>query len=139
MQSDDKKLLIGIDPGVNTGYAEYDLKSKKLVKVTSMKIHEVMLYLDSINAIIGKVYVEDARKRKWFGDRSDAKLQGAGSVKRDCKIWEEFLTDKGIPFELVAPKNNKTKTRQQEFFMYTGWQGRTNEHARDAAMLLIGR
>jgi hypothetical protein len=66
-------------------------------------------------------------------------LQGAGSVKRDCNIWEEFLTEKRIPFEAVAPKHNVTKLRADAFRNITRWEGRTNEHERDAAMLVYGR
>jgi hypothetical protein len=89
--------------------------------------------------------VEDARQRKWFGkmDAEQRKYgaavrEGAGSIKRDCQIWEEFLEFMGIKYELVAPKNNKTKLDQKLFSNYTGWKERTNEHARDAAMLVYG-
>lgn len=44
----------------------------------------------------------------------------------------------GIPFELVAPKNNKTKVSADYFKKLTGWEGRTNEHERDCAMLVFG-
>jgi hypothetical protein len=65
-------------------------------------------------------------------------LQGAGSIKRDCQRWEEFLTYHNIPFEKVAPRNNRTKMTANEFKMLTGWQGKTNEHGRDSAALIIG-
>lgn len=87
------------------------------------------------------VFVEDARQRKWYNDagKSRDKLQGAGSIKRDCKIWEDFLRDKGIPFKLIAPKNNTTKLSAPAFKSITGYTGRTCEHSRDAAMMVYGR
>ena len=66
------------------------------------------------------------------------KLQGVGSAKRDASIWEDYLTDLGVEFEMVAPKRNITKLSQERFKVITGWQNRTNEHGRDAAMLVFG-
>jgi len=119
--------------------AVWDVKGRRLQVVTSCMIHDAlqMVYMLSLETAIC-VRVEDARKRKWFGKSGREKLQGAGSVKRDCKIWEDFLTDKKIPFELVPPKANKTKTTAAQFKAVTKWQPRTNEHARDAAMLVYG-
>ena len=66
------------------------------------------------------------------------RLQGVGSVKRDASIWEAFLKDLGIEYEMVAPKRNVTKLTQERFKAITGWGKRTNEHSRDAAMLIYG-
>jgi hypothetical protein len=132
-------FLIGIDPGVKTGYAQYSLVSRHLVSIRTMKIHEsIMNILFTCNDSKVLVRLEDARKRKWFGNAGREQLQGAGSIKRDCKILEDFLTDYNIDFELVAPKNNKTKINEDYFKKLTGWQGRTSNHARDAAMLVFG-
>ena len=64
--------------------------------------------------------------------------QGAGSVKRDSQIWEDFLSDNGIRFEMRAPKNNTTKLSADVFKALTKWPKRTNSHERDAAMLVFG-
>ena len=89
------------------------------------------------------VVFEDARQRKWFpkmtAARDRARLQGAGSVKRDANIWEDALSDWGIPYEAKAPKNNITKMNAEYFARLTGWAHRCSEHARDAAMLVYGR
>lgn len=103
-------------------------------------IHEaldIVLTVAKANNLL--VRVEDARQRRWFGPRSDAKLQGAGSVKRDAKIWEDFLTDKKIPFEMVPPQFNTTKLKAEAFKKITKWKYATNEHARDAAMLVFNK
>lgn len=131
------ELVIGIDPGVNTGYAIYNPTHNLLTNVCSLPIHRVMLDILIKQPLIKLVRIEDARKRKFFtGGRE--KLQGAGSIKRDCKIWEDFLTDHKIPFELVAPKDNTTKLKQNTFKIITGYKHQTNEHSRDAAMLVFG-
>ena len=64
---------------------------------------------------------------------------GAGSVKRDAVIWEEFCIDNGIKFFSVPPAKGLTKWSAQTFSEVTGWQGRTSNHGRDAALLVYGR
>ena len=86
--------------------------------------------------------MEDARKRKWFGPRSQEKQQGAGSVKRDCSIWEDFLTEinknseNKITFEMLHPIKGATKLNKEMFQKITGITSATSEHARDAFMLV---
>ena len=141
------KTVIGIDPGTHTGLAVWN--GSTFTEVTSLPLHAALLRVKELNTRLGfkgngiVVVFEDARLRKWYGTstaRQDrARLQGAGSVKRDCAIWEEALTDWGIPFVAVAPKNNYTKMTAEAFRRLTGWTERTNEHGRDAAMLVWGR
>ena len=140
-------VWIGIDPGVHTGVALWD--GDRLTIVETLPLHAALLrvkFLAELYSFNGNgvtAYFEDARQRKWYGhntaSRDRARLQGAGSVKRDCTIWEEALTDWGVPFVKVPPKNNMTKMNAQYFARLTGWEGRTSEHARDAAMLVYGR
>ncbi|WP_223091285.1 hypothetical protein [Zunongwangia sp. SCSIO 43204] len=134
-------ILIGIDPGVKTGVGAIDGKNKV---VGSMPIHQAMQFVSDIadkNLPI-HIRVEDARLRKWFGNNAKAKQQGAGSVKRDCKIWEDFLSDikattnSDISFEMVHPVKGGTKINAKMFQQITGIQKRTSEHARDAYMLI---
>lgn len=135
---------IGIDPGTHTGFAVWD--GRRFVEVAALPLHAALQrvheYLGYEAAAVCVVF-EDARLRKWYGtttarqDRS--RLQGAGSVKRDSAVWEEALRDWRIPFKAVAPKDNATKMDADTFRRITGWTGRTNEHGRDAAMLVFGR
>ena len=50
----------------------------------------------------------------------------------------DYLTELGVEFEMVAPKRNITKMSQEYFKQLTGWKKQTNEHSRDAAMLVFG-
>lgn len=135
------RYYLGIDTGVNTGVAMWDKKDRRLKFVETMPIHKAMVLLMNMtdeDLADLHIRVEDARKRKWFGNSGKEKLQGAGSVKRDAKIWEDFLTDIGASFEMVAPKQNKTKLDADDFKKLTGWKERCSSHARDAAMLVFG-
>lgn len=133
-------VMIGIDPGVNTGIAIWDSEAQRFDYIGSMGIIAAMVKVSEI-ADRGpvKVIVEDARLRKWFGDSDREKLQGAGSIKRDCGVWQEFLETYCIAHQFVAPKNNVTKLDSAPFKAITKWPGVTNKHARDAAMIVFGR
>lgn len=135
------KYFIGIDCGVQTGICIWSKWDKRIRQLATIKIHKAMetvKYWHSTNPGQVKVRVEDARKRKWFGDAGRAQLQGAGSIKRDAKIWEDFLTDLGVDYEMVAPKNNTTKLTTEKFKLITKYNGASTEHSRDSAMLVFG-
>ena len=138
-------IYIGIDTGVHTGIAVWNSERKEFVMVDTMKIHEAMNlvydYADSDSPL--HVRFEDARQRKWIPMSKNmtaelGRAQGAGYVKAHCQIWEDFLTDYRIPFEAIAPRRNVTKLSAEQFGRITGYKGRTNEHSRDAAMLVYG-
>jgi hypothetical protein len=130
--------LIGIDAGTVTGYAVYNCRTKVLDAVDSMEIHQAMeLVKESHKVAKIKVIVEDARFVKYNTDAR--KAQGAGSVKRDAAIWEGYLRYLGVTFELVRPRKALTKWSADQLGKATGWLTRTNEHGRDAAMLIYGR
>lgn len=139
-----KKILIGIDTGVNTGFAvAIDVgNGGDLQKVESVSITQAMSNINELVTEYGKenikLYIEDARLRTWFtGGRE--KAQGVGSVKRDAKIWESWCKEQDLNYIMIHPKANATKTKADVFKKRTGWSGRTNEHARDAAMLVFRR
>lgn len=148
------EILIGIDPGTHTGIAikeGFALQTVDTLTIFSA-INRVIAYKKSSDAHEWKMFVriEDARQRTWFGkkkqkdvygnevwiDTDRERLKGAGSVERDCAIWQEVLTELKIPFEFVHPKHVKATTPEQ-FERLTGWKGRTSIHAREAAWLII--
>lgn len=135
--------FIGIDTGTNTGIAVWDSDKRAFLQVTTTKIHVAMEMVRQHAQSGGiMVRVEDPRKRTWYEPMSREKerhrLQGVGSVKRDASVWDDFLADLGVKYEMVAPKRNVTKLDSGTFKRITGWDKPTNEHGRDAAMLVFG-
>ena len=138
------KILIGIDTGVNTGFAVAADRGNggELEQVESLSITQAM---EKVKELIEQwgisnvcLYIEDARKRTWLtGGRE--KSQGVGSVKRDAQIWEDWCNEQGLNYLMIHPAANATKTKADVFKKRTGWIERTNEHARDAAMLVFKR
>lgn len=144
-----RDLIIGIDPGVHTGFAVWRITTRQLTVVTSVAIHEAMNIVQGRHADgrLHSVVFEDARQRTGsFGlmDLKQAKFgaavrEGVGSVKRDCTIWHDYLTALGVKFEARKPSAGTTKWDAATFAKVTKWTGRTNEHGRDAAILIYGR
>lgn len=144
-------LHIGIDTGTHTGIAVWDSRAGVFRSIEDMPIHKAMEMVAHYKEIAAQegarlyVRVEDPRQRTWFGtermsrEEERKKLQGVGSVKRDASIWNDYLKDLGVWYEMVAPKRNVTKLTHEGFVAITKWKGRTNEHKRDAAMLVFGR
>lgn len=135
-------IWIGIDTGTHTGVAVWDSREKAFLSLETMAIHRALAKVKELASSHPDditVVFEDARQRKWYSGDASAKMQGAGSVKRDASIWEDFLTDMHIPFQAVAPHKGMTKMREDYFKRLTGWGGRTSDHARDAALLVFAR
>ena len=143
-------ICIGIDPGTHTGVAVWDTREGKFLSLVTLPIHRALemvkemshpfWHMDKLYHEDIQVVFEDARQRTWYGHGdTNAKLQGAGSVKRDCSIWEDFCKDYGIPFWAKPPVKGATKVSAEYFKMISHYTGRTSEHSRDAAMLVIGR
>lgn len=139
--------FIGIDTGVETGFAIWSPVERILTICVTAKIHKALVMLKNAAETFGydRIYVriEDARQRKFIPkqkneSRERGRREGAGYVKRDAVIWEDFLTDLGIHHQMVAPKYNKTKLDAKAFQKLTGWDKPTSDHARDAAMLVYG-
>ena len=144
-------IYVGIDPGVNTGVAVWHTKEQFLETAKTFNIVEAMHWIslqyasgifhgpppDNIQKSV-HIVIEDARKRKGDAGLTDEKKQGAGSVKRDSKIWQEFCEYYGIPYTLKAPnvKLNAIAKNREVWERQTGYTKQTSEHARCAAMLV---
>ena len=136
--------FIGIDTGTKTGFAVWD--GKRFLEIETLKLWQA---LDRVRRMKEQgeditVVFEDARQRKWLPREKSiseyrGKMIGAGSVKRDAVIWEEFCIDNGIKFFSVPPAKGLTKWSPRTFSEVTGWKGRTSNHGRDAALLVYGR
>ena len=134
------QIIIGIDPGVKTGMALWNCKTQQFEFIKTLSITEAFqrCRMWKLGNGLNEIYFEDARLRTWFGNAGREKLQGAGSIKRDCSIWQEFCEYYEVPFQAIKPAKGNTKWSAEYFKRLTGWKNRTSEHARDAAALVFG-
>lgn len=140
------EIYIGIDPGVHTGIAVWNAKEKRFILIDTANIGRAigicLMYFDKYVDL--HLIVEDARQRKWIPREQSlsqfkGRAMGAGSIKRDCQIWEEFARDYSLEITFVPPRKGATKWDADYFKKVTGWTGRTSNHARDAALLVFGK
>lgn len=138
-------IKIGIDPGTHTGVAVWDCTARKFRQVTTTSLPRAFDIVQMWTEIKGRtevqVVIEDARLRKWiprYGElsRTIGRAQGAGSVKRDSAIWEEYCALRGLTLIKQPPTKGATKWTADTFATLTGWGESTNEHGRDAALLV---
>ena len=132
-------IYVGVDPGVSTGLAFWDghLCKWELIKTTNIIVAmELILEAWEDDKII-EVVVEDARLVRY--KTLAVRAQGAGSIKRDCSVWETFLRRHEIPHSFIRPKKAMTKLDASLFKKITKFEGQTSHHARDAAMLVFQR
>lgn len=134
-QKTDFKYLAGIDPGTSTGLAVK--KRGEFILIKTVTIIEAILFLKKLAATDTVfVKIEDARLRTFFGKSGPEKWKGAGSIKRDCNIWEEAMEHLGIPYEMIHPKHVK-ETTGPYFKQITKWPGVTSKHSREAAWMIL--
>lgn len=129
--------IIGIDPGSNTGIAIY--RAGVLAELQTIEPHQLPEAIESIRP--ARVVFEDSRLQSHTWSR---KLNAAAQLKvaRDvgqidawCRLITATCERLGIPAHGISPKNKGAKLNAEQFERLTGWEGRTNEHQRDAAAL----
>ena len=137
--------VVAIDPGVHTGFAV--TVNGDLTDVETYTFTEAQAWLLNCSAYADpekqgcrtlELVIEDPRGQYVpYNQREPQRIKGVGSVERDCKLWIEFCEFYGIPYRLVKPGKYR-KIDAATFRKWTGWHGRTSEHARAAAMMVIG-
>lgn len=128
---------IGIDPGVNTGIAI--VQNGHYLTIETMTITRAIHYINLILMDGHKIelYIEDPNLRKWYGHKSTAKTQGAGSIKRDYSIWKTYCKENNIKMTPIHPKDIGSLFDNDILFKSaTKWTKKCSIHARDAARMV---
>ena len=131
-------ILLGIDPGANTGAALYrDGELRALRTIAPVEIHALILKL-----VPDVVVFEDSRlqSRVWTANkvRPAAGLKIARDVGRIdmlCELIQAECERLRITCHGVSPKGKGAKLDADQFRQVTGWVGRSNQHERDGAMV----
>lgn len=143
---------IGIDPGVNTGFAVYESKSKKILELYTTDFWGCTGAINTLFERLGYgmvVVIEDPNLNKsihWnqipdikkLGINGQCKFaQNVGMNKKEADLIIKYLKLKGIPHKAIKP----TASKKDAIYVkrVTGYKGSTNEHTRDAIMLVFGR
>lgn len=127
-------IVLGIDPGVNTGLALY--RDSKLV---GMRTVTPLRLIDALRQVCpDMVVMEDSRLQGAVWHKSPGAVKIARDVGRIdgwCDLIEAACTHMGTDLIKISPKDKGAKLDAVAFQAATGWKGQTNAHERDAAMV----
>lgn len=129
--------LIGIDPGASTGLALYE--AGELRELHTIAPHQIAWWIADLK--VQKVIFEDSRLQShtWKRGKTIAETKkiarNVGQVDAWCHLIAAVCKDLGVPTLGISPKGKGAKIKDEEFRLTTGWEGRSNQHARDAAMV----
>jgi predicted RNase H-like nuclease (RuvC/YqgF family) len=125
-------IKIGIDPGVHTGFAvAEDGKLTRLETLDFWKVYHIVSGLIDEHGSLCVIIEVPKTKANWH---NPAAAHNVGRVCREAELLACGLELIGAQVERVHPKG---KVDAVAFARITKWKGRTNEHQRDAGMLVI--
>lgn len=131
-------VVLGIDPGRHTGLAWY--RGAKLVELLTVAPEQLVPILQSTD--ITTVVFEDSRKTRHTWGRGPASVgamrkiaRNVGQIDAWCIQIEVLCKTCGIACIGLSPREKGAKVSPNDFARITGFQGRSNQHERDAAMV----
>lgn len=129
--------VVGIDPGVNTGTALYT--NGTLLLLQTIEPIDIQTFILTSHADL--FVFEDSRLQSavWVPSKNKAVANNIarkiGQVDALCSIIQETCERWDIKYMRVSPKAKGGKMNAATFKLHTGWEGKSNQHERDAAMV----
>lgn len=128
-----------LDPGTNTGVAMYI--GGKLSTLTTIDPSQIQNHIREFRPDF--VIYEDSRLQSnvWCAKvannrASQLKIaRNLGEIDAWCKLIASVCGWSKTPAHGISPQNKGKKLDAKKFYCATGWDGRSNQHERDAAML----
>ncbi len=135
-------MIIGIDPDLEKSGVAILGDSLELKNLTFAETLELFKsHQDQIKKVVIESGWENKKsnfhhrigQRKSVGERI---AKNVGENHATGKLLVEMAKYYGLVVHLVKPSRSKVKA--EDFNRLTGWQGRTNQEQRDAALLIFG-
>lgn len=140
-------LVMGVDPGEQTGIAVY--RDGRLAQLSTIRPAQYGAVLADFMPDL--LVIEDSRLQSHvFTAHLPTKAQALsvaqvrtalkiarniGMVDGFCSLLVDIADSMGIKVVTVSPKAKGAKINAERFQRITGWDGRCNQHERDAAMV----
>lgn len=130
-------LILGIDPGANTGVATY--VDGMLTDLETVPPHQIERLIRGRQP--ARVVFEDSRLQShtWTRGKSGAAsakmARNVGQVDAWCSLITAVCAELGVAAHGISPAGKGAKLDAKRFAAVTGWAGSSNEHSRDAAMV----
>lgn len=148
-KSEEKNIIIGIDPDCKKSGVAVLFKNKKLFYTVGTRTFSEMMTLLDVFKDIAKVVIEGGwlNESNWHvkGHKLTASMAAAmgrsvGMNHQTGILLAEMCAAKEIPCEVIKPlakgwSGPDRKITAEELEYFTGWSKHTNQDARDAALL----
>jgi hypothetical protein len=140
------ELFIGIDPGVETGYAVWSRSAGRFTELQTLSFWEAYDRITSFPTDGVEVFIENPDSKRAMYVRTEAVefqrqrervAKNIGSNRREASLLIERLIALGYRVTAVSP-TKEAKWNAQIFKRLTNYQGRTSQHTRDAGRLVFG-
>lgn len=143
------KYIVGIDPGVNNGFANWCKTTKELIDLKTLSFWKLIIELDKLRKLKEEagldllIIIEDPNKNRPVFDKGvqsqkaiNKIAQNVGENKRIAKLLIEYCEEHGISYSAITPRT--AKWDKNTFFKITNCKFECSQHARDAAKLCYG-
>lgn len=144
-----RDFVLGIDAGKHTGLAVWRRSAKAIVALETLTFWDAYDYVrENYPPDAAEIVIEVPNSKRPMYAASDKLAAGRarvgqlmaariGSVRREAELLAERFEYHFYTVKRVPPVNAK-KWTHEEFVRVTKWPGRSNEHQRDAARLIVG-
>ena len=131
------RYALGVDPGKKTGLAVYDRHEKKIVKIRNTDFWGAYGYLYTCCPTDYEVYIEVSRcKANWHESKHPTTSANVGGIVREANLLADGIEQLGY---IVHRSHPRGKVDKKVIKIITSYEGRTNEHTRDAMLLCYGK
>ena len=130
-------IIIGIDPGAATGVAIFE--RGKLVGLRTIEPHKIAETIACLKP--ARVVFEDSRLQShvWTSAKTAAAktkmARNVGEIDAWCRLITAVCGELKIAAHGISPERKGAKLNSMQFRQQTGWEGKSNQHERDAAMV----
>jgi hypothetical protein len=137
------KMIIGVDPGNNTGVAIF--KNEKLIELKTFTPFAFILWFQKNAIEIDLVVFENSKLQShiFTGGYTNKRVGGRigrniGQVDGFCEIIKDMCEFYGIECKGVSPLAKGKKINHQTFKDFVPYYNKqTNQHERDAAQVVL--
>lgn len=125
---------VGIDPGRDTGFAVAENGVLTALETSTFwAVYLNVRYLVEQGGVSVVVVEVPKTKKNWHGPKA---AHDVGRICREAELLADGIELLGVK---VIRQHPQGKLNQEQFARITGWKKQTNEHIRDAGMLVHGR
>ena len=129
--------ILGIDPGTQTGLAWFE--DGRLVGTSTIAPLDLAQAIAKADMVIfeNSILQSHVWARKGATHEEQKKIaRNVGQVDQICVQIMQLCGRAGKPYHSVSPRAKGEKLNAENFEALTKWTRRTNQHERDAAMVV---